>query len=301
MPGSSEKMLSKSQHLNADTIVYDLEDSVARHQKDAARNMVHKALRCSTPTNAELAVRINAPSISPAVAQSDLDAVLPSERLQALVLPKVESAEDIELIARSAVNFSTYTKNSPLALVLSIESAASLLRMPAILEHISGRMATYQHKIRIAALMFASEDYCASTGIRRSRNLQSLLFPRAHLVTVAKAYGLQAIDMVCIEYKDDAYLREECLDGASLGFDGKQAIHPAQLGTIHQVYSPSEKDISMAKAIVHAYEKGVRENKGAVGLSHEGQDVMIDAPMLLQAKRTLERASLSALEKASDP
>ena len=149
--------------------------------------------RCSTPTNAELAVRINAPSISPAVAQSDLDAVLPSERLQALVLPKVESAEDIELIARSAVNFSTYTKNSPLALVLSIESAASLLRMPAILERISGRMATYQHKIRIAALMFASEDYCASTGIRRSRNLQSLLFPRAHLVTVAKAYGLQAI------------------------------------------------------------------------------------------------------------
>lgn len=119
--------------------------------------------------------------------------MLPSERLQALVLPKVESAEDIELIARSAVNFSTYTKNSPLALVLSIESAASLLRMPAILEHISGRMATYQHKIRIAALMFASEDYCASTGIRRSRNLQSLLFPRAHLVTVAKAYGLQAI------------------------------------------------------------------------------------------------------------
>lgn len=140
-----------------------------------------------------MAVRINAPSISPAVAQSDLDAVLPSERLQALVLPKVESAEDIELIARSAVNFSTYTKNSPLALVLSIESAASLLRMPAILEHISGRMETYQHKIRIAALMFASEDYCASTGIRRSRNLQSLLFPRAHLVTVAKAYGLQAI------------------------------------------------------------------------------------------------------------
>lgn len=61
------------------------------------------------------------------------------------------------------------------------------------------------------------------------------------------------------------------------------------------------QDISMAKAIVHAYEKGVRENKGAVGLSHEGQDVMIDAPMLLQAKRTLERASLSALEKASDP
>ena len=57
--------------------------------------------------------------------------------------------------------------------------------------------------------------------------------------------------MVCIEYKDDAYLREECLDGASLGFDGKQAIHPAQLGTIHQVYSPSEKGAYWAKPLLH--------------------------------------------------
>lgn len=55
--------------------------------------------------------------------------------------------------------------------------------------------------------------------------------------------------MVCIEYKDDAYLREECLDGASLGFDGKQAIHPAQLDTIHQVYSPSEKGAYWAKPL----------------------------------------------------
>ena len=56
---------------------------------------------------------------------------------------------------------------------------------------------------------------------------------------------------MCIEYKDDAYLREECLDGASLGFDGKQAIHPAQLDTIHQVYSPSEKGAYWAKPLLH--------------------------------------------------
>ena len=77
--------------------------------------------------------------------------------------------------------------------------------------------------------------------MQRTRDLRSLLYPRAQMATIAKAYGLQAIDMVCIEYKDDAYLREECRDGASLGFDGKQAIHPAQLDAIHAAYSPSKE------------------------------------------------------------
>ena len=209
-------------------LVYDLEDSVARHRKQAARGMVFEALRSAPQGGPTLGVRINAPSSEPDLARADLEAVLHSERVQSIVLPKVESVRDLELVASAA------SPTVPLSLVLSVESASSLLRMPTMLER-----ASLGPGVRVAALMFASEDYCAATGIRRTRDLQSLLYPRAQMATIAKAYGLQAIDMVCIEYKDQAYLQQECEDGASLGFDGKQAIHPAQLEAIHAAYSPS--------------------------------------------------------------
>lgn len=118
--------------------------------------------------------------------------------------------------------------------------------------------------------------------------------------------------MVCIDYKDAAYLEEECREGAELGFSGKQAIHPAQLETVNREYAPSPegmlctrslltRDISRAEAILHAYEASLREkHAGAVGLRHAGRDLMIDAcvncgaaadgsPMLLQARRMLAR------------
>ena len=105
--------------------------------------------------------------------------------------------------------------------------------------------------------------------------------------------------MVCVEYKDQAYLKDECDEGAELGFDGKQAIHPAQLDTIRREFSPTEHgtlsgahaDIEEAKAILAAYENASRkQDKGAVGLDYGGRSIMIDAPMLLQAQRTLARA-----------
>lgn len=176
-----------------DTIVYDLEDSVAAHRKGVAQGMVLQALQAAPSNGPELAVRINAPSNEPDMARADLDVVLQSQRVQAIVLPKVESVDDIELVARSAADVGMYTPTSPLSLILSVESAASLLHMPRILELAAQRMASLENKARVVALMFSSEDYCASTGIRRTRDRRSLLYPRANLATVAKAYGLQAI------------------------------------------------------------------------------------------------------------
>lgn len=90
--------------------------------------------------------------------------------------------------------------------------------------------------------------------------------------------------MVCIDYKDEAYLSEECQDGRELGFDGKQAIHPAQVDEIQKQFSPSEQAILRAARIKHAYEKSVREHKGAVGMKEGDSMVMIDAPLLKQVR-----------------
>lgn len=263
-------------------------------------------------------MRINAPSSERALAGADLEVVLQSERLESLVLPKCESVEDVTFVAEhvaQATHISyvirTLTRSRPpLSLVLSVESAPGLLRLPQLLRDAQARLADeFRGVAQIAAVLFASEDYCASSGVRRTRERKGLLYPRANMATIAKAMGIQAIvrradrltqDMVCIDYKDPAYLQEECAEGAELGFDGKQAIHPAQLDIIARAFSPTEagtcktlahSEIAEAKAIVTAYESASRtQHKGAVGLEHGGRTIMIDAPMLLQAQRTLARA-----------
>ncbi len=92
--------------------------------------------------------------------------------------------------------------------------------------------------------------------------------------------------MVCVDYKDQEYLAEECRDGRELGFDGKQAIHPAQVDEIQRSFSPSEADVHRAARIKAAYEQSVRDHKGAVGMKEGDSMVMIDAPMLKQVSWT---------------
>lgn len=115
------------------------------------------------------------------------------------------------------------------------------------------------------------------------------------MVTTAKAHRLSAIDMVCVDYRDEPYLIEECRDGRELGYDGKQAIHPGQVEVIHRTFSPSEADILWAARIRHAYKESVTQNRGAVGLQQGESMVMIDAPMLKQAEATLAKAHAAGL------
>lgn len=229
VPGSSEKMLRKSDSAGADTIVLDLEDSVADHQKGRAREAVyHKLNALARPAEgtssgrAEMAVRINPPSGGDSLAGDDLELLLPLEQLECVLLPKVESEEDVLFVISRAQQLRP-KEAPPLSLILSVESPASLFRMPTILDTVK-RTADIS-SAGVTSLLFASEDFCHTAGITRTRSRRELLFPRQQLALIAKAYGgLGAIDMVCIDYKDDEYLREECRDGNEIGYDGKQAV-----------------------------------------------------------------------------
>ena len=171
--------------------------------------------------------------------------------------------------------------------MLSVENARTLLHLPTIIAESRALLAERKSQIHVAAVLFASEDYCASTGVRRLPSRRGLLYPRAHMAMVAQAHGIQAIDMVCIDYKNEEYLDEECAEGAELGMDGKQAIHPAQLASIRRAFSPSQDDVAEAEAILAAYETGAREqNRGAVALHYGGRDLMIDAYVTQVACRT---------------
>lgn len=142
------------------------------------------------------------------------------------------------------------------------------------------------------ALIFASEDYCADLESIRTQKATELIYARSQLVTVAKAYGLQAIDMVHINFKNLEDLRNECQEGREMGFTGKQAIHPMQLETIHESFAPSPKDITFAQNCVREYESVTADGgKGACVVD----GIVVDAPVYKWALKILKRANKAGL------
>lgn len=147
-------------------------------------------------------MRIN--SLRSTFFEEDLS-VLNSPHLQALVVPKVESAQDIQVVS-SLLDKHAASKN--VRIVASLESARAVMFAREIAAS----------SPRLSALLFAAEDYCASSGIQRSASRNELNFARSMTVNAAKAFNLEAIDLVCVHYKDTAILAEEALEGARMGF-----------------------------------------------------------------------------------
>jgi citrate lyase subunit beta-like protein len=146
---------------------------------------------------------------------------------------------------------------------------------------------------RIDALIFASEDYCAETGMRRTASRKELYYARSAVATVAHAYGLQPIDLVCMDYENHAILREECREGVEMGYQGKQAIHPGQIDIVHREFSPRAEDIDYARLIVQGYQQHVQTGIGVFDLNGK----VIDLPVVKWAERILSYANLMQRDK----
>ncbi|KAL8278379.1 hypothetical protein RQP46_009271 [Phenoliferia psychrophenolica] len=276
-------MLEKSLGSNADSLAYDLEDSVAYAQKPTARKQVAAFLNGDRVAPGERAVRINA--VGTGFEQDDLEAVLSCRHISAIMLPKTESADHVDWVVSMIQKHAEPRRRSgvdPMRIVALIENSTAMMNLKEIAQSGNGHL---------DALVFAAEDYCADLGITRSASRRELLYPRSAILTTARAYGLQALDLVCVNYKEPDILREECDDGHTLGYDGKQAIHPSQVEIIQGAFSPSEKAIHRAARIIHAYGIAQREGKGAFGLD----DAMIDAPVLKQAERIIAKAKAGGL------
>ncbi|OSD07167.1 citrate lyase beta subunit [Trametes coccinea BRFM310] len=302
VPATAERMLEKSLTTSSDIIIYDLEDSVppSPADKNGARGRLAHFLSTrlsNLPSHERIAVRLNSNS-TPFFAEDILQAMrLPC--IRTLVLPKVHSVQDLHQVSEEI--FLAYKghkfrdpNDPPVQIVASIESARAMYNLGAI----ASWQSQYGDALggKLAALLFAAEDYCADTGIIRTTSRQELLYTRSHIVVTAKAFGLKAIDMVCVNYKDLEYLRDECEDGRRLGFTGKQAIHPNQVDIIQSTFVPSSKEILRAARILKLMEKAHLSQKGAAGLEIEGGGMeMIDAPMIKQAENVVRIAKSAGL------
>ncbi|KAG0271003.1 hypothetical protein BGZ95_001266 [Linnemannia exigua] len=274
VPGSDERKLKSSLSLGADCLVYDLEDGVAFNRKNIAREMVFDALEASEHRKAEKAVRINA--VGSGLEFDDLNVVLRSSRLQAIVIPKVQSAKDVQFVSQMVDSVAPFITRKNVRIIASIESALGIMNLKEI--------ATSDP--RVDALVFAAEDYCADMGLTRTREGTEMLYGRQAIVTAAHAYGLQAIDLVCMDYKNDDILREECELGRRMGYLGKQAVHPRQLEIIQRCFLPTDHEIARAADISEGYQEHSKRGVGA--FNYNGK--VIDLPVVKWAEKILSRA-----------
>jgi citrate lyase beta subunit len=274
MPGDDWKKIAKSLTLGVDCICMDMEDGVALNRKAEARVTIAKALRELDFGKSEKLARIN--SVGSGFEKNDIEAVLP-HRPAGIVIPKVESLEQIRWgsgVIESAELKYGWPLNS-IRMLVGVETPKGILNLKEIASH-----------PRLDGIIFGGEDFAASIGARRTREATELLYARQAVVTTCAAFGLQAIDIVSIDFKDLDALRVESEFGAQLGYSGKQVIHPAQVEPVQRAFTPGEEAIAHARRIVEAYEASLKEGKGAFAL--DGR--MIDMPLVKNARKVLERA-----------
>jgi citrate lyase beta subunit len=277
VPGAEARKLARARESGADTLLFDLEDSVAPDRKVEARAQVAEVLRQADFGETELAVRINPPQ-TPHF-EADLEAVIEAG-VPTLMLPKAETVEGVQQVLRRvevAERRHRASESEPARLLALIETPAGVL----------GAASLGACSPRIEALCFGHADFSREMGLAEAdASRGSVLHARCQLAIAAKAGGVAPIDNVCLAVRDEAAFRADAEQGRDLGFEGKMCIHPAQVALANDVYTPSPEEIERARAIVEGFERALQEGRGVFTIDNK----MIDAPLVAVQERLLERA-----------
>lgn len=263
VPAANARALAKIGQLKADVLVLDLEDSALPEAKDEARKRIRSVFVSDRKVHARLAVRVNA-SDTPYHA-ADL-ALLEQIRPEILVLPKVESAEQVR-------SFAAATAGEIWAM---IESPLGLLNAEQIV--------TANH--RVTALMLGLEDFAKEMKIRLAPDRSNVTLIMQQVAIVAKAHGRLAFDGVFADIKDEAGFMVAALQAKSYGYDGKSLVHPSTLEACHRAFAPSADELAEARATVEAYAQAKLEGKSVARLGGR----MIEALHAAQAQAVLDQA-----------
>jgi len=265
VPGVRPDRFAKAEASGADAVVFDLEDSVEAGRKAEARRAV--AIYLAGPRQGAVARVIRINGAATPFFDDDLAFLGTLDAVDAVMLPKTESARVIERVSRSAPGRTVI----PL-----IETARAVLDALAI---VSADAA-------IPALVFGGEDLTAQLAIARTIDGEELLFARSQVVLAAAAIDADAIDGIVAQIGNADVLRADAMRARALGYRGKLAIHPTQVPVINRVFDPSPDEIANAQQIVNAYESAAARGEGVLRLG----DQMIDMPVVTRARRLLDRA-----------
>jgi citrate lyase subunit beta/citryl-CoA lyase len=288
VPGDNEKKLSKGSGAGADALILDLEDSVAPTRKSLARGMVHDYLSAPRASASELWVRINP---LPEGGLDDLVAIVRAAP-NGIVVPKVDGPED--LVRVSAFLDALELRDGITRQIRLLPVATETAKAPFTLMHYAETPLP-----RLYGLTWGAEDLSAALGA--STNLDpegrwsfTYRMVRSQCLLAAKASGVEAVETLYADFRDDAGLRRASAEASREGFTGRLAIHPAQVAAINEAFSPSAAEIAHARRVLDAF--SAQPGTGTIGLDGK----MLDIPHLKQAEKVLARAAAIAAREGTD-
>jgi citrate lyase subunit beta / citryl-CoA lyase len=288
VPGNRQRMIDKALALrNADALMLDIEDGVTPAEKEVARRQIAAALRQPKSNNAQGRapahyVRINA--IGHERMHVDLAAVI-QPGLEGLVLPKVESSEQIK-----AVELILDRREPEVGLQVGATRLLVAIESP---RGLFNALALATSSPRVIGLMFGAEDFGREMGlpVAREGEARDLLYARSVLATAAAAANVQAVDGVWPDLQDMEGLKRFARQARRLGFSGMSLIHPSQLDPINETFTPTVEEVRYCEQVVKSFEEAHVRGEGSIAFG--GQ--LIDLPIVERARLTLRlAASLAA-------
>ncbi|MDO4903658.1 MAG: citrate (pro-3S)-lyase subunit beta [Limosilactobacillus sp.] len=280
VPGNNAGMVKDAGIYGADSIMFDLEDSVSMAEKDAARMLVYQALQTQDYGDSELVVRVN--GLDTPYFRNDVFAMVKAG-IEVVRLPKVESAQmmlDLVKVVEEAEEKFGREKGST-HVMAAIESAKGVLNAPEIAASTD----------RMIGLALSAEDYTTDMKTHRYPDGAELEFARNMILHAARAAGIAAFDTVFTNMNDIEGFQRETEHIHELGFDGKSLVNPRQIDWVNKVYEPTKKEIENALDVEAAIEEANAKGSGVISMN--GQ--MVDRPVVLRAQRVIRLAKASNL------
>ena len=279
VPGANAAMLRDAPLYGADSIMFDLEDAVSLKEKDAARTLVHFALKTFDYSAVETVVRINGLDT---VGKQDIEAVVLAG-VNVIRLPKTETAQDI-IDVDEAITLVEESNQIPVGttkMMAAIESAEGVLNAREIA----------QASTRLIGIALGAEDYVTNMKTKRYPDGQELFCARNMILHAARAAGIAAIDTVYSDVDNVEGFQAETNLIKQLGFDGKSVINPRQIPLVNAIYAPTEKEIQHAKEVIWAINEAEAKGSGVISLNGK----MIDKPIVERAQRVIALAKAAKL------
>ena len=269
IPAANQRAMEKAQGLQADAIIFDLEDAVAPGEKAAARQALATALANDYGPRAKI-VRIN--GLATEWGQDDAQACAKdlASLADAVLIPKVDSAADLDRIAALIPD---------LPLWAMMETPLGMLNAAEIAAH-----------PRLEGMVMGTNDLAKELNSRFRADRLPMQAGLGLCLLAAKAHGKIIVDGVFNAFKDEEGLRGECDQGRDMGFDGKTLIHPAQLAIANEAFAPTEAEIDLARRQIEAFDAATAEGKGVAVVDGK----IVENLHVETARKTLDRAQAIA-------
>ena len=273
MPAANERALEKAKDIQADALIFDLEDAVAPDSKEVAREQACAAAASSEYGNRELTIRCN--GLDTPWGKDDVLAAAAAGPA-AVVIPKVDGSSYLDEISELLNQGGAPSSTQIWAMV---ETPIGILHVEEIARH-----------ERTSVMVMGTNDMAKELRASITADRQALLPYLAMCLLSARAAGVAILDGVYNDIKDESGFKDVCVQGAEMGFDGKTLIHPNQVAPTNEIFSPSLDELDFHRRIIEEFEAAEKDGRGV--LTVDGK--MIENLHVDEARRALAVADAIA-------